>query len=98
MCSFQTAAHLSPGCLCEGFGHPLQLLQHNLQVLRLIRPLRSLRAAQVLRQREQKLKNELHFLLHLGGTGQKAGVRVYPYSFTMGIARRKVRYIEPDNC
>lgn len=98
MCLFQTAAHLSPGCLCERFGHPLQLLQHNLQIIPLILPLRSLRAVQVPRQREQKLKNGPHFLLHLGGTGQKVVVRVYPYSLTMGIARRKVPDIEPNNC
>lgn len=98
MCWFQTAAHLSPGRLCEGFSHPLQLLQHNLQVLLLIRPLRYLRAAQVARQREKKLKNGLHFLLHLGGTGQNAGVMVYPYNLTMETAQRKVGYSEPNNC
>lgn len=73
VCLFQTAAHLSPGCLREGFSHPLKLMQHNLQVLPLLRPLRSLRAVEVTRQREQKLKNGPHFLLHLGGTGQKGG-------------------------
>lgn len=77
MLSPQSAAHLSPGRLCEGLGHPLQLLQHNPQVLLLIRPLRSTLAARIrlLRQREQKLKDGPHFLLHLGGTGQKEGVR-----------------------
>lgn len=73
----QTAAHLSPGCLCEGLGHPLQLLQHNPQVLLMIRPIRSLRVARFRCQREHKLKNGLQFLLHLGGRGQKVGVRVY---------------------
>lgn len=94
----QTAAHLSPGCLCEGLGHPLQLLQHNPQVLLMICHIQSLWIARVRCQWEQKLKDGLQFLLHLGGTGQKMGVRVYPDSCnTMGIAQRIFQCTEPKN-
>lgn len=94
----RTAAHLSPGCLCKGLGHSLQLLQHNPQILLMIRPIQSLWVAWFRCQWKQKLKDGIQFLLHLGGTGQKVGVRVYPDSRnTMGIAQRIFQCTEPKN-